>query len=183
MNELFALIAVVLVDVALSLDNAVLISAVAEDVPEQQRSRVKLYGIIGAVIARIVFALMASWLLRFTFFTLLGGVYLVKVAWDMYRHKAETSNEDRSNFFGPVLRIVAADIVMSLDNILAVAHNARQHTAIMVFGIVLSIALMFLATTLVSAALKRWPKSYYLACLIVALTGIHMVWHGAFTLV
>lgn len=183
MNELFALIAVVLVDVALSLDNAVLISAVAEDVPEQQRSRVKLYGIIGAVIARIVFALAAAWFLKFTAFTLLGGVYLVKVAWDMYRHKQETGSAGSKNLFGPVLRIIVADIVMSLDNILAVAHNAREHSAVMIFGIVLSIGLMFLATNLVSLVLKRWPQSYYAAVAIVALTGIHMVWHGAFTLV
>jgi YjbE family integral membrane protein len=182
-NELFALIAVVLVDVALSLDNAVLISAVAEDVPEQQRSRVKLYGIVGAVVARIGFALVASWLLKFTFFTLLGGIYLVKVAWDMYRHKQESGSAGSKNFFGPVARIVIADIVMSMDNILAVAHNAREHSVIMAIGIILSIGLMFLATNLVSLVLKRWPKSYYACVAIVAATGLHMVWHGAFTLV
>jgi YjbE family integral membrane protein len=183
MNELLALIAVVMVDVALSLDNAVLISAVAEDVPEQQRSRVKLYGIAGAVVARIVFALAASWFLKFTAFTLLGGVYLVKVAWDMWRKKEGDGSVGGRDWFGPVARIIVADVIMSMDNILAVAHNARQHSAIMCFGIVLSIVLMFLATNVVSLVLKRYPRSYYAACAIVAATGLHMVWHGAFALV
>jgi YjbE family integral membrane protein len=179
MNELLALIAVVAVDVALSLDNAVLISAVAEDVPEQQRSRVKLYGIAGAVVARIVFALAASWILKLAFATALGGAYLVKVAWDMWRKKEQGGSAGSKDWFGPVARIIVADVVMSMDNVLAVAHNARQHSVIMCFGIVLSIVLMFLATNLVSLVLKRWPKSYYVACCIVAATGLHMVWHGA----
>jgi len=183
MNELFALIAVILVDVALSLDNAVMISVVAESVPEEQRSRAKLYGIGGAVVARLLFALVASWLLKFTLFTLAGGAYLVKVAWDM-RHRNEPKSDGApSSLFGPVVRIMLADVVMSLDNVLAVAHNAREHTAIMLFGLVLSITLMFFATKLISLMIEREPRLYYLAVGIVALTGVHMVWHGAFTLV
>jgi YjbE family integral membrane protein len=182
-NEFLALIAVILVDVALSLDNAVLISAVAEDVPEEQRSRVKLYGIVGAVIARIGCAFAAQLFLQYALFAVLGGAYLVKVAWDMLRHKQESDAPRKRDMFGPVMRIIIADVLMSFDNILAVAHSASGHRGIMAFGIALSIGLMFLATTLVSAALKRWPRSFYLAVTIVALTGVHMVWHGAFTLV
>lgn len=181
MYELIALLRVIAVDVALSLDNAVLISAVAQDVPEAERQKVKLMGIGGAVLARVVLALFTSFFLKYTAFTFLGGAYLVWVAWSMWRHKEREGNAGSKSLFGPVLRIVIADVVMSMDNILAVAHSARGHNTIMVFGIALSIVLMFAATGLISAGLKRWPWTFQLAVMVVAITGAHMLWSGAFT--
>jgi YjbE family integral membrane protein len=178
---------IVLIDAALSLDNAVLISTVANEVPEEQREQVKLYGILGAVIARIALAFCAGWLLQYTAFTLVGGAYLVYVAWHMWKkHEkkdAETAEKKGwwDSMFGPVAQVIIADVMMSGDNILAIAHTARGNGWLMAFGIVLSIGLMFVATKLVSWLLETYPKAFYGACGIVAATGVHMVWVGAFT--
>jgi YjbE family integral membrane protein len=178
---------IVLIDAALSLDNAVVISTVANEVPEEKREQVKTYGILGAVVARIFFAFCAGWLLRYTAFTLAGGVYLVWVAYSMWR-KHEKKEADApakkgwwDNMFGPVAQVIIADVMMSGDNILAIAHTARGNGWLMAFGIVLSIGLMFAATKFVSWLLETYPKTFYAACGVVAITGVHMVWIGAFT--
>jgi len=181
MFELLQLIWIVLVDAALSLDNALLISTVANDVKEEDRDKVKLYGIAGAVIARLVLAFFAGFLLKFTAFTLVGGAYLVWVAWNMWRKHDRKQELGGAGFFGPIAQVIIADVMMSGDNVLAIAHTARGNGWLMVFGIVLSIALMFVATKWISLALEKWPRLFYGACGIVAATGLHMVWAGAFT--
>lgn len=184
MFQLFQLVWIVLVDAALSLDNAVLICGVAKNVPEAERDRVKVFGVLGAVVARIAFAFLGAWLLRYAAFTLIGGGYLLFVAWNMWRKHGESEKTDKKwweHMFGPIPQIIVADVMMSGDNVLAIAHTARGNVWLMTFGIVLSIALMFFAMRWIAVALERFKWAFPAACGIVAATGAHMVWIGIFT--
>jgi len=198
MFELFQLAWIVLVDAALSFDNAILISARANALPEAERETAKVYGILGAVVARIVFAFFGTWLLRYAAFTVVGGLYLLWVSWDMLRKHGQPEAEAPKwweKMFGPVPQIILADVMMSGDNVLAIAHTARGNLWLMVFGIVLSIGLMFYAARWVSRVIAwepvvlgwkpelfGWrPQMFHLAVLVVALTGANMTWIGFWT--
>lgn len=185
LTDMLALGWVVLIDLALSLDNAAVITLVAEQVPEESRLRVRYLGIGAAVFFRVLFALVASWLMRSPVITFVGGMYLVVVCWQMIRdrHKPTTTTEGKgwlADLLGPIAQIVVADITMSLDNVIAVSAVARNHPAMIVFGLVLSVTLMLLATEALSWSMKRWPNTYYVAVAAVALTAGKMLTEGLF---
>jgi YjbE family integral membrane protein len=181
LTELVALGWVVLIDLALSMDNAAVISLTAQQVPEDKRMEVQYLGIAAAVVFRVLFALLAAVFMRHAVFTLLGGMYLVIVCYRMVRDRNKPP--EASSLFGllgPIAQIVLADLTMSMDNVIAVGAVARNHPGMIVFGIMLSVALMTLATELFSYSMKRWPNTYYLAVGAVALTAGKMLTEGLF---
>ncbi len=200
MNDLFALsydaIAalgqVIVIDLVLAGDNAVVIGLAAAGLPPAQRTRAILVGIVAATVLRIVFAGVAVELLQIVGLLLAGGILLLWVAWKMGRElrgpnqketeAALTAGEvhlPRKTFAQAAWQIVVADVSMSLDNVLAVAGAAREHPAALVFGLGLSILLMGLAASLIARLLNRHRWIAYVGLAIILYVALDMIWRGA----
>jgi YjbE family integral membrane protein len=179
---------VVIVDLALAGDNALVVGTIAAGVPVGQRRQVLLAGIALALACRVFFALIAVQLLAIVGLLLAGGLLLLWVAWKMWRElRPAASARDRRaaracgairTRRAAIVQIVAADISMSLDNVLAVAGTARHHAWILAFGLLLSIALMGLAAGLVARVISSHPMFDYLGIAIVALVALTMIYEG-----
>jgi YjbE family integral membrane protein len=204
-EALAALGQVILIDLVLAGDNAIVIGMAAAGLPKEQRSRAILIGIIAATVLRIIFALATTWLLALGPALLVaGGVLLLWVCWKMWRELAHhahqhdgaeaVTGEDldkdgdvaggapRKTFAQAAWQIVIADVSMSLDNVLAVAGSAKDHPYILVFGLVLSIALMGFAATFVAKLLNKHRWIAYVGLLIIFYVAIIMTWEGAHAL-
>ncbi len=188
LNSLFVLMQVVLIDVALAGDNAIVVGMAAAGLKEADRRRAIFYGIAVATVLRLSFSFVAVNLLTLIGLTLAGGLLLLWVAWKMLR---EILHSRASNMAGSsdtadrpkslktaLVQIVLADISMSLDNVLAVAGTARDHVEAMVVGLVLSIALMGFASTLIARLLQRYPVIVWFGLLIVTGVALSMIHQG-----
>jgi YjbE family integral membrane protein len=192
MNELFSQVSiavflqVIMIDLVLAGDNAVVIGLAAAGLAPERRPRVILVGVIAATVLRIVFALFAVQLLGIVGLLLAGGILLLWVAWKMGRelrgqHHANTAGTGASpkTFAQAAWQIVLADVSMSLDNVLAVAGAARDHLEALVFGLGLSIVLMGLAAGLIARLLSRHRWIAYVGLAIVLYVACDMIWRGA----
>jgi YjbE family integral membrane protein len=192
--QLSAFVQVVLIDLTLAGDNAVVVGIAAAGLPPRQRRRAILIGIIIATVLRIGFALMASEFLAIIGLTLAGGLLLVWVAYKMLREiLAERRRAAACVAAGgcvagaspavktmrqALLQIVVADVSMSLDNVLAVAGTARFHVWVLVVGLTLSVALMGAASTLVAKLLHRFPWLVWIGFGIVTYVAFSMIYEG-----
>jgi YjbE family integral membrane protein len=200
-DALSALLQVVLIDLVLAGDNAVVIGLAAAGLPAEQRRRAIVVGIIAATALRIVFAGVATQLLQVVGLLLAGGVLLLWVCWKMWRElreQAAHANElafshggggsaaaaagPRKTFGQAAVQIVAADVSMSLDNVLAVAGAAREHPYILVFGLVLSVALMGVAADLLGRVLQKQRWIGYVGLAIIVYVAFEMIYRGSLEL-
>jgi YjbE family integral membrane protein len=204
MNELLTpealstLFQVVMMDLVLAGDNAVVIGLAASGLPREQRNKAILVGIIAATVLRIIFATVASQLLQIIGLLLAGGILLLWVCWKMWRElhhggdsdadgsdvdedqdSASGGNAPRKTFAQAAWQIVIADVSMSLDNVLAVAGAAREHLAVLVFGLVLSIALMGLAASFIARLLQRYRWIAYIGLAIILYVALEMIYRGS----
>src|ERR671913_1178216 len=209
MTELFttealsALLQVIMIDLVLAGDNAVVIGLAAAGLPKDQRSKAILIGIIAATVLRILFASVTTQLLQIVGLLLAGGILLLWVCWKMWRelrtgheaeqHAAEEAlegrdiNQDgtiaggvpRKTFAQAAWQIIIADVSMSLDNVLAVAGAAREHPYILAFGLLLSIALMGVAASFIARLLQKHRWIAYVGLLIILYVALEMIWEGA----
>ena len=154
---------IVLIDLVLAGDNAIIIGMVASQFPADQRKKLIFFGIGAAVILRIIFTLITAYLLQITGIRLVGGILLLYVCYKLYTDVVKINskeqknlNVDSANFLKAITTIIIADVTMSLDNVLGVAGAARDHYLLLIFGLILSIALMATAATLIS----KWIKKY-----------------------
>ena len=154
---------IVFIDLVLAGDNAIIIGMVASQFPPEQRKKIIFWGIGAAVILRIILTLLTAYLLQITGLRLIGGLALLYICYKLYTDvikKSSTDNEkinvDNSSFWKAIWTVLIADFTMSLDNVLGVAGAAKDHYGLLVFGLVLSIALMATAATLISG----WSKKY-----------------------
>ncbi|WP_332678701.1 TerC family protein [Brevundimonas sp.] len=205
-SQLSALGKVVMMDLVLAGDNAVAVGLAAAALPQEQRKKAIMIGLIAAVVMRIGFALITVQLLAIVGLMLAGGLLLLWVCWKMWRELREQATHDqaeaerelelalsiehgkgpspeelglkRKTFGAALVQIMIADITMSLDNVLAVAGAAHDHPWIMVFGLVLSIALMGVAATYIAKMLHRYRWIGYLGLVIVLYVALHMIWDG-----
>lgn len=188
--EVSAFFQVIMIDVILSGDNAIVIGMAVAGLPTQDRNKIIVYGILAATLLRIAFAAVAVQLLQIIGLTLAGGILLLWVSWKMWRElraqaKAEKSKDDE-NAEKPapktrreaIIQIIMADVSMSLDNVLAVAGAAREHPYILGFGLVLSIALMAVASKFIARLLDRYHWIAYIGLLIIAYVSLQMIWDG-----
>jgi len=190
-SELHALLQVVIVDLVLAGDNAIVVGLVAASVPLEYRKKVILIGILAATILRVLFSFVALQLLAITGLIFAGGLLLLWVGWKLWREidQARHRNDEVESatsaiphpktFRGAVFQIVLADVSMSLDNVLAVAGAARHHTWVLVVGLGLSVALMALASTFIANLLKRYHWIAYIGLLVVFYIAGTMIWEGA----
>jgi YjbE family integral membrane protein len=198
MTELSALISVVIIDIVLAGDNAIVVGMAAAGLPAQQRRRVIFAGIAAATVLRIAFASVTVYLLEIIGLMLAGGILLLWVSWKMYRdiraghmvaepagaHAAPAGSDlplpARKTMGQAMLQIVLADVSMSLDNVLAVAGVAHQSAAwILVVGLALSVALMGVASTFVARLLNRYAWISWLGLGIITFVALRMIWDGS----
>jgi YjbE family integral membrane protein len=198
MSELFsqasiaALAQVIMIDLVLAGDNAVVIGLAAAGLPREQRARAILVGIIAATVLRIVFAGVAIELLAIVGLLLAGGILLLWVCWKMWRELRGPGEENteaalmageayvpRKTFAQAAGQIVLADVSMSLDNVLAVAGAAREHPAALVFGLGLSIVLMGVAASFIARLLNRQRWIAYVGLAIILYVAADMIWRGS----
>jgi YjbE family integral membrane protein len=199
MSELFtadalsALLQVIMIDLVLAGDNAIVIGLAAAGLPKDQRARAILIGIIAATVLRICFAAATTQLLAIVGLLLAGGILLLWVCWKMWRElraghqhdvdaldAAETEGGPaRKSFAQAAWQIVVADISMSLDNVLAVAGAAREHPAVLVFGLILSVALMGIAASFIAKLLQRHRWIAYVGLLVILYVALDMIYRGA----
>jgi YjbE family integral membrane protein len=189
---LAALAQVILIDLVLAGDNAVVIGMAAAGLPHEQRRRAILVGILAATAMRIAFAFVALELLAIIGLVLAGGILLLWVSWKMWRElrasaraaedKAfvDGTEEPRAKTFAQAAwQIVVADISMSLDNVLAVAGAARDHPGALVIGLGLSIVLMGVAANVIARLLHRHRWIAYVGLAIIVYVALDMIWRGA----
>jgi len=190
--ELIALATVVVIDLVLAGDNAIVVGMAAAGLPRELRRKAIIIGIAAAAVLRILFAFFATKLLGIIGLTLAGGILLLWVCWKLWRElRSGHSHDDDSEIEkfaavqpgGKTLRqalwqIIIADVSMSLDNVLAVAGTARDHTWVLVVGLVLSVALMGVAANFVANVLKRAPWIAYVGLVVIAWVAARMIWDG-----
>jgi YjbE family integral membrane protein len=186
MNEVLALapvlLQVLLIDLVLAGDNAIVIGLAVNGLPLEQRRRAILAGIAGATIIRIGFALVALKLLALIGLTLAGGILLLWVVWKSareLRHATHTADaKPAGRLRTAIWRIIVADISMSLDNVLAVAGAAHAHPAVLVAGLLVSVALMGIAANFVAALLQRFRWLAWVGLAIVLYVSLTMIHDG-----
>lgn len=175
---------VVLIDLVLAADNAIVIGALAAGLPAMQRRRVILIGIGAAFILRVCFALGVSQLLHLVGLILAGGLLLLWVAWKMWRELRKKSNLHPTTLGAPksfaaaALSVALADVSMSLDNVLAVAGAAREHAGILIVGLVLSVALTGLAADLIARYIDRYRWIGFVGLAIIIYVALRMITDG-----
>jgi YjbE family integral membrane protein len=201
-EALTAFLQVIMIDLVLAGDNAIVIGLAAAGLPEGQRNKAILVGIAAATILRIVFAAATTQLLQIVGLLLAGGILLLWVCWKMWRELRVSREEEaeaaealadvdinadgtiaghapRKTFGQAATQIVVADLSMSLDNVLAVAGAAREHPVVLIFGLALSIALMGLAASFIARLLQRHRWIAYVGLAIILYVALEMIWRGA----
>lgn len=179
---------VVLIDVMLAADNAIVVGALAAGLPPQMRRKVILVGVLAALVLRVAFALVVSQLLQLVGLVFAGGLLLVWVAWKMWRElqEAHGGGEDTDaiartaprSFAAAAWAVAIADVSMSLDNVLAVAGAARDHPGILAIGLILSVALMGLAANVLARVIERYRWLAYVGLLVILYVAGKMIWEG-----
>ncbi len=199
---LSALLQVIIIDLVLAGDNAIVIGLAAAGLPKEQRNKAILIGIIAATVLRIAFAGVTTQLLQMVGLLLAGGILLLWVCWKMWRELRTTSEQEhdatealtgtdidadgaiaghakRKTFAQAAWQILIADVTMSLDNVLAVAGAARDYPYVLIFGLVLSIALMGVAATFIARLLQNHRWIAYVGLAVILYVSLEMMYRGA----
>ena len=179
---------VLMIDIMLAGDNAIVVGALAAGLPADQRKRVILIGIVAALVLRVIFALLVTQLMQIVGLVFAGGLLLLWVSWKMWRelrqehpahHDEELGNlKPAKSFAGAAWAVAVADVSMSLDNVLAVAGAARDHPGILIVGLLLSVALMGLAANIIAKYIERFRWIAYVGLLVILYVAGKMIYDG-----
>ena len=174
---------IVFIDLVLAGDNAIIIGMVASQFDVKTRKRIIFWGIGAAIILRIIFTLITAYLLQISGLRLIGGILLLYICYKLYvdvvKNNKTDENKikvDNSNFFKAFTTIILADVTMSLDNVLGVAGAAKDHYYLLVFGLILSIALMATAATLISSWIKKYKWIAWIGLLAILIVAIELIY-------
>lgn len=188
-----AFLQVLMIDLVLAGDNAIVVGALAAGLPPDQRKKVILIGVIAALVLRIIFALIVTQLLQIIGLILVGGLLLLWVAWRMWRELREGAHNPGSpevagdehaglkpakSFAGAAWSVAIADVSMSLDNVLAVAGAARDHPGILIVGLVFAVALMGVAANIIARYIERYRWIAYVGLAVILWVAIKMIYDG-----
>ena len=181
---------VLMIDIMLAGDNAIVVGALAAGLPADQRRKVILLGIIAALVLRIFFALLVTQLMQIVGLILAGGILLLWVAWKMYRDLRAAPDDPATvadeasglrpakSFAGAAWAVAIADVSMSLDNVLAVAGAARDHPGILMIGLVLSVALMGIAANIIAKYIERYRWIAWVGLIVILWVAGKMIYDG-----
>ena len=181
-EQLTILTQIILIDLVLAGDNAIIIGMVASKFPLEQRKKIIFWGIGGAVVLRIILTLLTAYLLQITGLRLIGGLLLLYIVYKLYKDVIKGSDYDEdikvdnSSFLKAIWTILLADFTMSLDNVLGVAGAAGDHYKLLIFGLVLSIALMAFAATLISNWIKKYKWIAWAGLLAILVVAIELIY-------
>ena len=181
-EQLTILTQIILIDLVLAGDNAIIIGMVASKFPLEQRKKIIFWGIGGAVVLRIILTLLTAYLLQITGLRLIGGLLLLYIVYKLYIDVVKGSNHqdnikvDNSSFIKAIWTILLADFTMSLDNVLGVAGAAGDHYYLLIFGLVLSIVLMATAATLISNWIKKYKWIAWAGLLAILIVAIELIY-------
>ena len=181
-EQITILTQIILIDLVLAGDNAIIIGMVASKFPLEQRRKIIFWGIGGAVVLRIILTLLTAYLLQITGLRLIGGLLLLYIVYKLYNDVIKGSDHednievDNSNFLKAIWTILLADFTMSLDNVLGVAGAAGDHYYLLIFGLVLSIVLMATAATLISNWIKKYKWIAWAGLLAILIVAIELIY-------
>jgi len=174
---------IVFIDLVLAGDNAIIIGMVASQFQADQRKKIIFWGIGAAVILRIIFTLVAAYLLQINGLRLIGGILLLYIVYKLYIDVIKNSSEnkenikvDKSSLLKAITTVIIADVTMSLDNVLGVAGAAKDHYVLLIFGLVLSIALMATAANLISKWIKEYRWIAWIGLLAILVVAIDLIY-------
>ncbi|GAA4709968.1 YjbE family putative metal transport protein [Sphingomonas lutea] len=188
-----AFVQVLMIDLVLAGDNAIVVGALAAGLPAEQRRKVILIGVIAALVLRIIFALIVTQLLQIVGLILVGGVLLLWVAWKMWRdlhHAGESAGSPEiegdehsgirpaKSFGAAVWAVAVADVSMSLDNVLAVAGAARDHPGILIVGLIFAVALMGIAANVIAKYIERYRWIAWIGLAVIVYVAGKMMYDG-----
>ena len=181
-EQITILTQIILIDLVLAGDNAIIIGMVASKFPLEQRKKIIFWGIGGAVVLRIILTLLTAYLLQITGLRLIGGLLLLYIVYKLYVDVVKGfENEsdikvDNSSFLKAIWTILLADFTMSLDNVLGVAGAAGDHYYLLIFGLVLSIILMATAATLISNWIKKYKWIAWAGLIAILIVAIELIY-------
>ena len=181
-EQITILTQIILIDLVLAGDNAIIIGMVASKFPLEQRRKIIFWGIGGAVVLRIILTLLTAYLLQITGLRLIGGFLLLYIVYKLYVDVIKGSDHesdikvDNSSFLKAIWTILLADFTMSLDNVLGVAGAAGDHYYLLIFGLVLSIVLMATAATLISNWIKKYKWIAWAGLLAILIVAIELIY-------
>ena len=182
-EQILIFIQIILLDLVLAGDNAIIIGMVASQFPNEQRKKIIFWGIGAAIVLRIIFTLITAYLLQITGLRLIGGLLLLYVCYKLYvdvvkgnATKEENPSVENTNYFKAITTIIIADVTMSLDNVLAVAGAAKDHYYLLIFGLVLSIALMAVAANLISQWIKKYKWIAWAGLIAILIVAIELIY-------
>jgi YjbE family integral membrane protein len=196
-DVLTALLQVVLIDLVLAGDNAIVIGLAAAGLPEAQRGKAILIGIVAATVLRILFAGLTTQILQVVGLLFAGGILLLWVCWKMWRELRASSAEPikameaagavagtdpegkpRKTLAQATSQIIVADVSMSLDNVLAVAGAAREYPVVLIFGLILSVAMMGAAASFIAGLLQNHRWIAYAGLIVILYVAVEMTYRG-----
>jgi YjbE family integral membrane protein len=190
MTEGLALLEILAIDVVLSGDNAIAVGLAAAGLPVDQRRKVIFWGLAGAVILRVLFALVATQLLLITGLQLIGGLLLIWVGWKLFAELRELNTHDADHdgildesakpksLVGAIITVMIANLSMSLDNVLAVAGAAQGHMIVLVVGLLVAVVFMAFAADLIARLLQKHRWIGYVGVAVIFLVAANMIWYG-----
>jgi YjbE family integral membrane protein len=174
---------IVFIDLVLAGDNAIIIGMVASQFQADQRKKIIFWGIGAAVVLRIIFTLVAAYLLQINGLRLIGGILLLYIVYKLYIDVIKNSSEnkenikvDKSSLLKAITTVIIADVTMSLDNVLGVAGAAKDHYVLLIFGLALSIALMATAANLISKWIKEYRWIAWIGILAILVVAIDLIY-------
>ena len=181
-EQITILTQIIIIELVLAGDNAIIIGMVASKFPPDQRKKVIFWGIGGAVILRIILTLLTAYLLQITGLRLIGGILLLYIVYKLYidvikgSSKEENIKVDNSSFLKAIWTVLLADFTMSLDNVLGVAGAAGHHYHLLIFGLILSIILMAVAANLISGWIKKYKWIAWVGLLAILFVAVDLIY-------
>jgi len=188
-----AFLQVLMIDLVLAGDNAIVVGALAAGLPPEQRKKVIFIGVIAALVLRILFALIVTQLMQVIGLILVGGLLLLWVAWRMWRdlhHEGESWGSEEivgdehaglrpaKSFMGAAWAVAVADVSMSLDNVLAVAGAAREHPGILIVGLIVAVGMMGIAANIIARYIERYKWIAWIGLLVILWVAVKMIYEG-----
>ena len=182
-EQIIIFIEIVLIDLVLAGDNAIIIGLVASQFDKDLRKKIIFWGIGFAIILRIIFTILTAYLLQINGLKIIGGLLLIYISYKLYKdviknkiQKESKIKTGNSTFFKAIMTVIIADVSMSLDNVLGVAGAAREHYILLVFGLILSILLMATVAAIISKWIKKYKWIGWVGCLAILAVALELIY-------
>ena len=177
LEMIWALVAIILIDLVLAGDNALIIGMVANRLPPHLRRKAIVWGTVGAIGIRFISVAILTWLLTIPGLRLIGGLALFYIAWKLAFADAEEHHDHTADtFWSAIGTILMADAVMGIDNALGIAAAAGGNWWVIIFGLLVSVPIILFGSAMVNRILERWPRAIYIGSAVLAVVGAQMLY-------